>query len=295
MSDRLRTYLDLNVKAPLLVIPVKVDLPVSPPPSSIRRRESGVRGSHKGQVIIGLEQAATDLAMEEKAASADLSPHPVDNVSSSGSDSFASLEGDGGIGIGIMQAEATSVVSSAAKKEFLIVDLGGVSLTTARLAHLHREDDDDCSGHADTTHAAIASDFRMNRIDSGDSVGEDEDGGGDSRGPRDGGNGRERTGASERSRATSDVESAPMGGAQGAREVWHANYYDVYNVEVCRAGVMLAKGRGGRDGDDGGREPAGGGGRFAGGEGIGDPRTWLINPFDIKVRLTLFDHVLDSH
>ena len=340
VSNRFRTFLDLNVKAPLVVIPVDLDL------------LSGSSTKCRGVVLTGrdlsgddehgegkLEDNSEGRQEEEKhyrerrvgstkgAAGGEYctggaNPGFVERMPRphSSSSSYSPVDERG---LDLQRTPSAAAVMN----ELFVVDLGSLSLTTARLAHLQRD--------ADRREAGEATKGANN---GGDSAGDSGGGGSSSSNGRvaggkegkcdvdndegtqspdreqrrreqgDQGRGDEsgleaQSAATPRlSRAGSSVDVGPGTERQGAREGWHANLYDVYNVEVRQVGVLLARRGGGHD--DGERSEGWGRGSFDEGSWVAgrsgathgrgeDAGRWLVNPFDVKVyaAVNMFDRL----
>ena len=263
MAQRLRTYLDLNVKAP--IVAVSVDLS---PTASVDLQSSSV-------VVDPIRVVPTARGDDGAENKEDQGTPPIPGVQRRGRASMY----------------VAPVLAPAV--EHLVVDLGDISLSTARLAHLVTKDTG--VGHSTGATLAAASAASVNDdVESSKaspsvirrSHNESELGG---LGWTVGSTPRRR----RRARSASDVGS-PAGGAEG----WHANFYDVYNIGIGRVGVLLARSSldagGGDDGVDGLVRRAArsidastladggsGGGSVIGGDGAG--QNWLVQPFDVKV------------
>lgn len=262
MSDRFLTFLDLDVKAPVLIIPVDLGggVKVEGVVERALHEEKQDGGEEKEQVgSVEREEEGRGLAT---AGDQEERLQRESNVDGHG-------DGGGGSGRGASRAS-----EGAVSRELLIVDLGSISLTTARLAQHHRQE----VGEASVDLPAVAT-----TEDDGTTTSNNNGSGGSSGGSDPGG----LTGAvvpqQGRRQPTSDVEFAvPAGGGNGgvikrqriAGESWHAKFYDVYKVEVDRIGVMLLAGC----------TDSSGGGRGIGGAGEEDvAKKWLVDPFDVKV------------
>lgn len=367
MSDRFRIFLDLGVKAPLLVIPVDLNLGAASfsgrlteldvddfvaggAPRDVARETAFVRDDDEGKQeeeeeakdegkARGPEQrhGGSDAGGTAAAAAATVVDSPPELFT--GLNIVQPLSGPSGIAGSCSSSSAgrrrrelrrTPVATVAARTELLVVDLGSVNLTTSRLAHLRQQQEEEKAGGgggrggADATHTAVSSNPGENKNDgsmTNDDGNDDnsnsgmEGGAGPARGQRlgTGEGGREsnrgRVELSLSSSSTTKTTRRRRGGASGdvmcrggggAQEWWHANFYDVYNVEVCRAGVLLARrgvgvGGGGRGEGRGGGTKGGGsieegdwraacsGTALGGGDGDAAVRRWLVDPFDVKV------------
>lgn len=151
-------------------------------------------------------------------------------------------------------------VATDVAREALVVDLGRIGVATARLAHLRSQKRDRQESASSSGAGGSERDTDRGRNDHAES----------SRG----------RGGPTPWRMTRALSSSSVGtGAEGSGRRWHANFYDVYNIEVSQVGVRLrreyiARGNGvargsetpTRNDDRGGRAPG-----------------WLVNPFDVKV------------
>lgn len=338
MSDRFRTFLDLHVKAPLLVIPVDLSLPtassnahgggvefevergVLPGAGAVHddhqregdtheeekeSRQEQVRRAERrrGGTAQTASAAATEAAATTVTGAADRvcgatrgSSGAVDSSSRLAFSSCSSFSPSPRDEHGLQRRRQQKTSSTAVvATELLVVDLGSVSLTTARLAHLRRDTDRrDPTAAAATTasSSSVSSDFFGESDDSPGSDGVRSHAASD----------REHWGADveptavprrRRARASSDVGREDGGRIDG--EGWHANFYDVHNIDVCQVGVLLARRDGGDGGDEGVRGRGRGwsieeGGWVASGGSMAvrngrreAGRRWLIYPFDVKV------------
>lgn len=343
MSDRFRTFLDINVKAPLVVVPIDVNLPatarsterfgdsVKIKPALVEATDaSGHSKQKENKVFQGamksvegdkedLKRRRSGTDVEATAAAVVEATVTAAAVRAAAATTVVEITGTAQKASGSLAGDSPSLASSptgseverqkkinrelpprgevpaqvaviAVAKDLLVIDLGSISLTTARLAHLRRRESSGGQENADAYTAAEVNNAM-----------------GDEKEPPDNRGGRGEASArsavspmatvvqKRRGRASSDVGS----GEGVTTEGWHANFYDVYNVEVCKAGVLLERMDSG--GDDveglGGWRPrsiVGGGawvntaGKASSVEGRGDEtRRWLIDPFDVKVSLTV--------
>lgn len=283
MSDRLRVFLDLDVKAPHLVIPIE-----------LATTAGDVVVSHAGDVA-----AASAVGGHRETSQPEESPIPRDGSGSAGGGGIG-----GGGGGGRRRDHKCTPVSSSSRspfsttRELLVVDLGSVSLATSRLAYLRntkeqQQESDERDGVLLSASSGSSENgdrfssggwgrtplrgLRLEQVAGGSDGGDRED-----RGEKVSANTTTPTGWMK-ARVSSSV--GPAGEATGKR--WHANFYDVYNVDVSRVGVLLK-----RDADDGSSHTSGGGGGGrdkkldlgANGIGIGG---WLVDPFDVKVGETV--------
>ena len=297
MSDRFLTFLDLDVKAPLLVVPVDL----GGGGGGNGDGSGGGRGGGRvgtsatrldeegGDEQTGNAESFEDAEMQQGGA------RDNDNVKGGGGggggggcDAVDEEAGRGRRGGGGGEARAHPVADAPATvasvaRELLVVDLGNVSLTTVRLAqHVRRETDGD-NGEPPPAAAAAA-------LAAGENDGTNtSSSGSSSSSSSNGGRGEAAAVPIEapprRKHATGEVGFVGPAGSgsgkrhRGAGESWHAKFYDVYKVEVHRVGVLLLEATGNNGG-------GGGGGGVAAGstaDGGGGGGRWLVDPFDVKV------------
>ena len=340
MSNRFRTFLDLNVKAPLVVIPVDLGLPSA---SSSKRcavvdierdlSGDGERGNGKQEDKAETHNEEENYFQERLGGSAERASGggdsmdrafagPPERVSRSSLPSFSASpfhSSAGERGVNLQKASPAAAVVN----ELLVVDLGSLSLTTARLAHLQRntgrwEADEGAKtapngGGGNGSGGSSSNNDAAEGNESNDNVDSEgyqpprheqrwlEQGRDQGRGDAVGLGGLE--GQSEATprlcRDGSSVEVGLEAEKLGPGGGWHANLYDVYNVEIRQVGVLLAR-RGG-DGDGGECSEGWGGGavdeggwvagRASGanyGRGGDAAERWLVNPFDVKVFTSVY-------
>lgn len=272
MSDRLRVFLDLDVKAPLLVVPIDL----------------ATTAAAGGGDLVVCHDTGDDLGAARVVGGHGKSRRPEKSI----------LPRDDGSG------SANVCAPSSTTRELLVVDLGSVSLSTSRLAHLRNTDEQQqesdermgillsaSSGSSDNGDYSSSSGWERTPLRCRTSKqGAADDGGcgggdGDGRSRQDSGEAVSASNATPvwmKTRASSSV--GPAREATGRR--WHANFYDVYNVDVSRVGVLLK-----RNADHGSSYTSGGDGRDSrlhlggGGGGMG-AGGWLVDPFDVKVGKT---------
>ncbi|CAM9510658.1 unnamed protein product [Pylaiella littoralis] len=301
MSNRFLTFLDLDVKAPLVVIPVDLD-------GGSGSGSGGCSGGRAGvEVEIEAEPAVDDgnedTDEEERGARHEEEMEGETETDSReerrNDDAQGARGGSGGGGGGREATKASGVVADAVAvvaptRELLVVDLGNVSFTTSRLAqHVRRQSNG--GNYKPPPHAATAAAAAGGGGGEGEGVNWSSSG--NSNGTAGGGGvavaAATATEEPRQKRVTSDEgfsSGAGRGGGSGvgrkrhrvAGESWHAKFYDVYKVEVHRVGVLLLAGR--ADGGDGAGRRSGGGGSGGGGDG---GKRWLVDPFDVKMELHL--------
>ena len=335
VSNRFRTFLDLNVKAPLVVIPVDLGLPwASTKSHGAVHTERDLSGDDdRGD---GIQEDKTEGRKEEEkdyqgrrggsakgAAGGEYCtggtiPGSLERISRAHSSSSSSPADEREVDLHRTPSAAAIV------HELFVVDLGSLSFTTARLAHLQKDQDQREAGEGAKGANSGGGSGSGSGIGGGGSSSNSEMAGGkkgqggvdneESKQSPDRGQRRQEQGRDQGRGDSSGLEAQStttprlsQGGSSvdvglgaerhGAGEGWHANVYDVYNVEVRQVGVLLAR-RGG-DGDDSERSEEWGrgsiveGGWVAGRSGttLGrgeDVGRWLVNPFDVRCTLLYF-------
>lgn len=306
MSDRFRTFLDLDVRAPLLVVPIELGDPASD--EQVIGRES-IGGNHTEE---GTEKEAYRGEEAEEGQEWRRQQQREDDLS-------APARGRRRRRRDRKFASAHSTRPSR-RRELLVVDLGSVSVTTARLAHLRRNSEQrqqQLTGGREGKTLSFSGDRGSSengeRPPSNDRLEQNRSRAQSrahnySEGIVGDGGGRRRSDSvssditsisRRRSRTSSSV--GPTGEATGKR--WHFNFYDVFNIDVGQVGVLLKR-DGYSNGSDGGVD----GRRREEGDSIEDETdsgmtsgvpglavgagagrraavgVWLVDPFDIKVK-----------
>lgn len=269
MSKRLRTYLDLKVKAPLVAVSVDLNLITSDD------RPDNSNNSNSGSTFAG-DPAAATVAGDDRHGMPGYKTHKV--VGSTGGQ---------GVVHGVRRRGWAARTGSLVA-EHLIIDLGDISFSTASLARpkidIGGRDSVAVSGATLTNTAsesgrggyfASIEHGRSNEweLASGSSI--------------DMSNTARNTARRRRARSSSDVVAPVIEG-------WHANFYDVYNIGVDRVGVLLARSHDdGIEGLLGGKSGSNDTGVLTGdgGEDVvsrdGVTRRWLVCPFDVKVSVSV--------
>lgn len=266
MSKRLRTYLNLKVKAPLVTVSVDLNSITSVDP------RSSSNTSNSGSAFAS-DPAVATVAGDARQETPGYGTHEV-----------AESRRGQGVVPGVHRRRWTTR-TDAIVAEHLVIDLGDISFSTASLARPKRDmggrDSVAAFGAASTStdsengrvgYFASPKHGRSNEWELASEISTD----------------TSSTTRRRRARASSDV-AAPV------VEGWHANFYDIYNIGVGRVGVLLVRshdvGFGGDDvegllGEKSGSNDTGvltgdGDDDVVNGDGVA--RRWLVCPFDVKV------------